>query len=143
MREMLSPTSALVGVGLLNDVVLITDGRFSGGSTGAVIGHVSPEAADGGLIAVVENGDTIRFDLENRKLELLLPEEEIARRYEELKIKLKDLGEGSLGRYANYVQSGQTPGAVLEGLAWKKENQIKFYYKGTKGDWQRKRIWRV
>ena len=112
MREMLSPTSALVGVGLINDVVLITDGRFSGGSTGAVIGHVSPEAADGGLIAVVKNGDTVRFDLENRKLELLIGEEEIKKRYESLEIKEKDLGHGFLGRYAHYVQSANT-GAVL------------------------------
>ncbi len=112
MREMLSPTSALVGVGLINDVVLITDGRFSGGSTGAVIGHVSPEAADGGLIAVVKNGDTVRLDLEGRKLELLVDEEEIRKRYKEIEIKQKDFGHGFLGRYAHFVQSANT-GAVL------------------------------
>ena len=112
MREMLSPTSALVGVGLLNDVVLITDGRFSGGSTGAVIGHVSPEAADGGLIAVVQNGDTIRLDLEGRKLELLVSDEEIKQRYENLEIKEKDFGQSFLGRYAHFVQSANT-GAIL------------------------------
>ena len=80
MREMLTPTSAIVGMGLGADVALITDGRFSGGSRGAAIGHVSPEAADGGLIGLVQDGDTIHIDIPGRKLELVVPEAEIEER---------------------------------------------------------------
>ncbi len=80
MREMLTPTSAIVGMGLGADVALITDGRFSGGSRGAAIGHVSPEAADGGVIGLVQDGDRIRIDIPARKLELLVPESELAER---------------------------------------------------------------
>lgn len=80
MREMLSPTSALAGMGLDNCVALITDGRFSGASRGASIGHVSPEAANGGLIAYVQEGDRIRIDIPARSMELLVPAEELARR---------------------------------------------------------------
>ena len=112
MREMLSPTAALVGMGLIEDVVLITDGRFSGGSTGAVIGHLSPEAADGGLIAVVKNGDAIRVDFNERTLNLDVSEKEIKERFENLSIKRKDLGNSFLGRYSHFVQSAYT-GAVL------------------------------
>ena len=112
MREMLSPTAALVGMGLIEDVVLITDGRFSGGSTGAVIGHLSPEAADGGLVAVVENGDAITVDFNKRTLNLDISEEIIKERFEKLVIKKKDLGNSFLGRYSHFVQSAYT-GAVL------------------------------
>ena len=80
MREMLSPTSAIVGMGLDKEVALITDGRFSGGSRGAAIGHVSPEAADGGPIALVKSGDRIRIDIPKKKLTLLVSEEELRRR---------------------------------------------------------------
>ena len=80
MREMLSPTSAIMGQGLGNDVALITDGRFSGGSHGFVVGHVTPEAAVGGLIGLVQNGDPITIDAENNQLTLDLPVEEIEQR---------------------------------------------------------------
>ena len=112
MREMLSPTAALVGMGLIEDVVLITDGRFSGGSTGAVIGHLSPEAADGGLIAIVNNGDTIKVDFNKRTLNLDLTEEVIMDRFENLVVKQKDPGNSFLGRYSHFVQSAYT-GAIL------------------------------
>lgn len=74
MREMLSPTSALVGMGLDNSVAIITDGRFSGGSKGAVIGHISPEAAEGCTIAYVENGDLIEINYDKREINLLVNE---------------------------------------------------------------------
>jgi len=77
---MLTPTSALAGMGLDNSVALITDGRFSGASRGASIGHVCPEAADGGLIACVQEGDRIRIDIPARTIELLVSEEELAQR---------------------------------------------------------------
>src|SRR5207249_8734856 len=80
MREMLSPTSAIIGAGLGDQVGLITDGRFSGGTYGLVVGHVAPEAAVGGAIALVRDGDQITIDAERRRLELELPETEIARR---------------------------------------------------------------
>src|SRR6202043_2794722 len=80
MREMLAPTSALIGAGLGNSVGLITDGRFSGGTYGMVVGHVAPEAAVGGLIALVKEGDSITIDGHKRLLQLNLPEDEIARR---------------------------------------------------------------
>ncbi len=80
MPEMLKPTSAVIGAGLGKDVALITDGRFSGGSHGFVVGHIAPEAAEGGLLALVENGDMIRIDAINNKLELQVHEDEIARR---------------------------------------------------------------
>ena len=80
MREMLSPTSALVGEGHAEDVGLITDGRFSGATYGMVVGHVAPEAAVGGTIALVHEGDSITIDAERRLLELNVPDEELARR---------------------------------------------------------------
>ena len=84
MREMLSPTAAISGMGLIEEVALITDGRFSGGSKGAVIGHISPEAAAGGLIAIIENGDLIEIDFNNKKLNLLVEKSQIDRRYKNL-----------------------------------------------------------
>ena len=80
MREMLTPTSMIAGMGLDKDVALLTDGRFSGATRGASIGHVSPEAAAGGTIAIVENGDIINIDIPNGKLELAVSDDEITRR---------------------------------------------------------------
>lgn len=111
MREMLNPTSAIQGMGLGASVALITDGRFSGASRGASIGHVSPEAADGGIIGIVEEGDMITIDIPNCKLNLDVPEEEIARRMEGFKPKTKELT-GYLKRYAKLVSSA-AEGAVL------------------------------
>jgi dihydroxy-acid dehydratase len=113
MREMLSPTAALVGTGLISDVVLITDGRFSGGSTGAVIGHVSPEAAEGGLIAVVEEKDLIEFDIEKREVNLLVDSDEIKRRLNRLKPFHPKTESGFLNRYAQSVQPA-SKGAVFK-----------------------------
>ena len=113
MREMLSPTSSIVGMGLGEDVALITDGRFSGGTRGAAIGHVSPEAAAGGPIAAVREGDRIEIDIPNQRLELRVPEGEIARRLAALKPPKRKAYRGVLGRYAAQVTSGST-GAVLK-----------------------------
>ena len=111
MREMLTPTSAIVGMGLGADVALITDGRFSGGSRGAAIGHVSPEAADGGLIGLVQDGDTIHIDIPGRKLELLVPETEIEERRKHFVPVEKDVKSPFLRRYAKLVTSASTGGA--------------------------------
>jgi dihydroxy-acid dehydratase len=115
MREMLSPTSALVGMGLVTHVVLITDGRFSGGSTGAAIGHISPEAAEKGLIAVVEKGDLIRFDLEKRSLDLMLNPAEIEARLKKLVVTPNPLKNGVLKRYSQSVQSAASGAVFKEG----------------------------
>ena len=112
MREMLYPTSAIAGMGLSESVALITDGRFSGGTRGPCIGHVSPEAAAGGPIAAVRDGDIIEIDIPNRKLELKVPAQEIAQRllhWKEPKPKFKS---GWLARYQKLVTSAST-GAVL------------------------------
>jgi dihydroxy-acid dehydratase len=111
MREMLAPTSAIVGVGRDRDVALLTDGRFSGGSRGAAIGHISPEAAEGGPIAVVKNGDQIEIDIPGRKLNLLISKEELKRRLSKWKPPKKKL-RGYLKRYARLVTSANT-GATL------------------------------
>ena len=100
MREMLSPTAALVGMGMAETVALITDGRFSGGTRGPCIGHVAPEAADGGPIAVVRNGDTITIDIDNRLLRVDLAEEEIKKRLKEWKSKPLGITKGYLTRYS-------------------------------------------
>ncbi len=112
MREMLSITSAISGKGLDEKVALITDGRFSGGTRGPCIGHVSPEAAEGGPIAYVKNGDIIEIDIPNRKLELKVSEEEMRRRKKEVKILKKDL-KGVLKKYSKLVKSANT-GGILE-----------------------------
>ncbi len=112
MREMLGPTSAIAGVGLDRQVALVTDGRFSGGSRGAAIGHVSPEAADGGPLAIVQEGDEIAIDIPGKRLDLRLPEEEIRRRLAAWKAPQRRLT-GYLKRYARLVQSADT-GAVVE-----------------------------
>jgi dihydroxy-acid dehydratase len=106
MREMLAPISAIVGVGRDRDVALLTDGRFSGGSRGAAIGHISPEAAEGGPIAVVKNGDQIEIDIPGRKLNLLISKEELKRRLSKWKPPKKKL-RGYLKRYARLVKIGR------------------------------------
>ena len=111
MPEMLAPTAAIVGKGLDGTVALITDGRFSGASRGAAVGHVSPEAADGGLIAFVENGDKILIDIPNRRIELLVDEDVIAKRKEKGINSHREL-EGYLKRYARMV-TGSDTGAVF------------------------------
>ena len=119
MREMLTPTSMIAGMGLGESVALITDGRFSGATRGASIGHVSPEAAAGGLIALVEEGDTIAIDIPNRKLELLVDEATLAQRKAAWKPPVKQLS-GYARRYAQHVTSGST-GAIFDDLL--EENQ--------------------
>ena len=111
MREMLNPTSAIVGMGLGSSVALITDGRFSGATRGAAIGHVSPEAAAGGMIGIVRDGDIISIDIPANKLELKLPQEEIDARMKDFVPKKKELS-GYLKRYAAMVESG-SKGAII------------------------------
>ncbi len=113
MREMLNPTSAIAGMGLGSTVALITDGRFSGASRGASIGHVSPEAAVGGPIALVEEGDRILIDIPNNKLELLVSDEELAERKAKWQPREPRVTTGYLARYAKMVTSGNR-GAILE-----------------------------
>lgn len=113
MREMLNPTSAIAGMGLGSSVALITDGRFSGASRGASIGHVSPEAAVGGPIALVEEGDIIRIDIPANKLELLVSDEELAKRRVKWQPRQPKITTGYLARYAAMVTSGNR-GAILE-----------------------------
>lgn len=112
MREMLAPTSAIVGMGLGESVALITDGRFSGVTRGAAIGHISPEAAEGGPLALVEEGDTIHIDIPHRRLTLEVPEEEIARRRARWTPPEPKVRHGYLYRYARMVTSAST-GAIL------------------------------
>ncbi|HIZ84072.1 MAG TPA: dihydroxy-acid dehydratase [Firmicutes bacterium] len=112
MREMLAPTAALVGMGLGKSCALLTDGRFSGATQGAAIGHISPEAAAGGLIALVEDGDTISIDIPARRVELLVDEAEIQRRRADWNPPVKELS-GYIKRYAQHVTSGAA-GAVFE-----------------------------
>jgi dihydroxy-acid dehydratase len=113
MQEMLGPTSAIAGRGLGESVALITDGRFSGATRGGAIGHVSPEAAAGGPIALVQPGDRIAIDIPNRKLELLVDEAELARRRAAWRPRPPAIRHGYLGRYAAMV-TGAEHGAVLE-----------------------------
>lgn len=113
MREMLSPTAAIAGIGLGADVALITDGRFSGGTRGAAIGHVSPEAADGGMIAFVEEGDKIEINIPERKLNLLVDEATIAERKNGWKPLEKEVTSPLLRRYSRMVKSAAA-GAVYK-----------------------------
>lgn len=113
MREMLNPTSALAGMKLDKDVALITDGRFSGASRGASIGHVSPEAASGGEIAFIKENDIISIDIPNHKINLEISDEEMEKRRKETPIKPLEEIRGWLGRYRKLVQSANT-GAVLK-----------------------------
>ena len=111
MREMLSSTAAVIGMGLSESVVLVTDGRFSGGTRGPCIGHVSPEAASGGPIAIVRDGDQISIDIRRRKLDLLLSTSEIKERLEQLKLPEPKVKKGYLATYSQTVSSA-SEGAI-------------------------------
>ena len=112
MREMLSPTSAIAGMGLDKDVALITDGRFSGATRGAAIGHVSPEAVNGGTIAYVQDGDIISIDIPNHSIQLEVSDEELAERKKTTKILVKENLTGYLKRYSKMVSSADK-GAII------------------------------
>ena len=112
MREMLNPTSAIQGMGLGASVALITDGRFSGATRGASIGHCSPEAVSGGPIAYVKDGDVISINIPDYKIELKVSDEEMAKRRAEMPIKKKENISGYLKRYASMVSSADK-GAIL------------------------------
>jgi dihydroxy-acid dehydratase len=111
MREMLTPTSAIAGMGLDREVALITDGRFSGATRGASIGHVAPEAAVGGPIAIVEDGDIIEIDIPQKRLNIKMGEKEIKQRLNKLKLPSSKIKSGFLRYYANFVESADK-GAV-------------------------------
>ncbi len=113
MREMLTPTSAIAGMGLDKEVALITDGRFSGATRGASIGHVSPEAASGGLIGLVEEGDLIAIDIDQKSLELLVDESVLAERRQKWQAPEPRIKKGYMKRYADIVQSANT-GAIFK-----------------------------
>jgi dihydroxy-acid dehydratase len=112
MREMLAPTAAIVGLGLEDSVALITDGRFSGGTKGPCIGHISPEASNGGPIAILKDGDTIIIDIPNRKLEVKLSPQEIEKRFKGWKAIEPKIKTGYLSRYSRLVSSADK-GAIL------------------------------
>lgn len=113
MREMLAPTSMIQGMGLADSVALITDGRFSGGTRGPCIGHVSPEAAEGGIIAVIKDGDIVNIDIINRTINVKLTDEEIRNRFKTWKKPEPKIKKGWLNRYSRMVTSAST-GAVLK-----------------------------
>ena len=113
MREMLSPTAAIAGMGLSESVALITDGRFSGGTRGPCIGHISPEAMEGGVIAIVKDGDRIRIDIAKRKIDVLLSDKEIKDRFSRWKPLKPKITKGYLARYAKMVTSAGT-GAIMK-----------------------------
>lgn len=113
MREMLNPTSAIAGMGLGSSVALITDGRFSGASRGASIGHVSPEAAVGGPIALVQEGDIIKINIPENKIDMVVSDEELAKRRANWTPREPKVTTGYLARYASLVTSGNR-GAILE-----------------------------
>jgi dihydroxy-acid dehydratase len=113
MREMLTPTSSIAGMGLDKEVALLTDGRFSGGTRGAAIGHISPEAADGGPIALVQEGDRIKIDIPAKTLTLLVDHAELARRRQQWQAPEPKIKHGYLSRYSRLVSSG-SQGAVCE-----------------------------
>ncbi len=112
MREMLSPTSAIAGMGLSESVALITDGRFSGGTRGPCIGHISPEAMEGGPIAILKNGDRLRIDIPKRKIEVLISDKEIKERLAVWKKPQPKIRHGYLARYAKLVSSAGS-GAIM------------------------------
>ena len=118
MQEMLTPTAAIMGRGLGKDVALLTDGRFSGGTQGAAIGHISPEAAVGGPIALIEEGDEISIDIPGKKLELLVDASVLEQRRAKWTPRPPRISEGYLARYASLVTSGST-GAILRSKASK------------------------
>lgn len=114
MREMLAPTGAIIGRGLGDKVALITDGRFSGGSHGFVVGHVTPEAAVGGPIALIEDGDPITIDATSRRIDLGIGDEELERRRRAWTAPLPAATRGLLAKYARLVGSA-SQGAVTDG----------------------------
>jgi dihydroxy-acid dehydratase len=113
MREMLGPTSAIAGMGLDKTVALLTDGRFSGGTRGAAIGHISPEAAEGGPIALIREGDRISINIPQKTLTLKVSNEELAKRRKALKPHRPQITSGYLARYARLVTSAST-GAIFK-----------------------------
>ena len=113
MRELLSPTATIAGMGLSDSVSLITDGRFSGGTRGPCIGHISPEAMEGGTIAILKDGDRIRIDIPNRKIDVLLSDKEIKQRLSKWKPPRPKITKGYLSRYARMVSSAGN-GAVMK-----------------------------
>ncbi len=113
MREMLSPTSAIAGMGLDKSVALVTDGRFSGATRGAAIGHISPEAASGGNIAYVKEGDMISINIPEYRLDLLISDGELENRRKAMALRSKKDFGGYIGRYMRYVSSAET-GAVVK-----------------------------
>jgi dihydroxy-acid dehydratase len=113
MREMLSPTATIAGMGLSDSVALITDGRFSGGTRGPCIGHISPEAMEGGPMAIIKDGDRIKIDITKRRLDLLIPDKEIMARLAKWKAPKPKITKGYLSRYAKVVTSAGT-GAVVK-----------------------------
>ena len=113
MREMLSPTSAIAGMGLDKEVALITDGRFSGATRGAAIGHVSPEAVDGGNIAYVRDGDIISIDIPSYSINLEISEEELENRRQNTELLVKKDLRGYLKRYSSMVSSADR-GAIIK-----------------------------
>jgi len=113
MREMLSPTATIAGMGLSESVALITDGRFSGGTRGPCIGHISPEAVEGGAVAILKDGDRIRIDIPNRKVDVLLSDKEIKERLSKWKPPRPKITKGYLSRYARMVSSAGS-GAVMK-----------------------------
>ena len=117
MREMLSPTAAIMGKGLGSDVALITDGRFSGGSHGFVVGHITPEAAVGGPIALLEDGDTIVIDAQSKQINVDVEEAEMGRRRERWQRPPSAVQRGALAKYRAEVSSA-SEGAVTIPPAW-------------------------
>ncbi len=113
MREMLAPTSLLVGKGLGKKCALITDGRFSGGTRGLCIGHICPEASMGGIIGLIEDGDTIKISINNRTIELLVDEETLAKRKENFKPYQNEVPKGYLSKYQKSV-SQANKGAIAQ-----------------------------
>lgn len=127
MPEMLAPTSSIVGRGLGKDVALITDGRFSGASRGISVGHISPEAASGGPIALIKDGDTITIDLPNRTIDLAVSDAELTERRKQLKPFVPKVRTGYLARYAALVTSAHTGGVMRLPEAWTGNDQAKEY----------------
>lgn len=113
MRELLSPTATIAGMGLSDSVALITDGRFSGGTRGPCVGHISPEAMEGGQIAILKDGDRIRIDIPNRKIDVLLSDKEIKERLSKWKPPRPKITKGYLSRYVRMVSSAGS-GAVMK-----------------------------
>jgi len=128
MREMLGPTASIAGMGLDSSVALITDGRFSGATRGASIGHVSPEAAAGGPIGLVKDGDMIEIDIPNRKLNLLVDEKELEERRQSFKPKHQETTSSFLERYRHFVTSGST-GAVFDKARFFINCKVRFWLK--------------